>query len=497
LAAVASVTPGSDPYTNALLGNYRWASGTLSYSFPTAAGVYGSPYGSSEQLNNFGVLNWMQQNAARAAFANFAAVANVTFTELAGTDASATLRLAMSNEPSTAWAYLPATPGEGGDVWFNNSGGYYNNPVRGNYAYATFLHEIGHAMGLEHPHENGMPLERDTMEFTVMSYRSYVGASTSTGYVNENWGFAQTLMMQDIAAIQLMYGANFNFNSGSTTYSWDPNTGQMFTNGAGQAMPGGNRIFQTVWDGGGVDTYDFSNYGTNLYIDLRPGQWNTVSDTQLAKLHYNGSQKPGGNIANALQYNGDARSLIENAVGGSGIDTLIGNDANNVLIGGGGNDTMIGGLGDDVYEVTEAGDTVMELANEGYDWVSTSTNYTLGANLEGLYLYGAVNGTGNELSNRLVGSAQSNVLIGGGGNDTIIGGLGDDVFQFHKGEVGTDSIIDFSHVEGDLLRFVGYSADAVLQQVDASNWKVIDGEWVNAIHFANGATIGAGDYFFI
>ena len=373
LAAVASVTPGSDPYTNALLGNYRWASGNLSYSFPTTAGVYGSPYGSNEPLNTFGVLNGTQQNVARAAFANYAAVANVVFSEFtAGSTGSATLRLAMSNAPNTAWAYLPSTPAEGGDVWFNNSGGYYNNPVKGNYAYATFLHEIGHAMGLEHPHENYMPLERDSMDFTVMSYRSYVGASTSTGYVNENWGFAQSLMMQDIAAVQLMYGANFNTNNGNTTYSWNPGTGQMSINGVGQATPGGNRIFETVWDGGGVDTYDFSNYATNLNVDLRPGQWSTLSDSQLARLHYNGSQKADGNVANALQYNGDARSLIENAAGGSGNDTMVGNDAANVLWGnagndtiqgGGGNDTLHGGNGDDALDGGAGTNTVVLRGN--------------------------------------------------------------------------------------------------------------------------------------
>ena len=61
-----------------------------------------------------------------------------------------------------------------------------------------------------------MPVERDSMEYTVMSYRAYEGAAL-TGYVNETWGFAQSLMQLDIAAIQQMYGANFTTNSGATT----------------------------------------------------------------------------------------------------------------------------------------------------------------------------------------------------------------------------------------------------------------------------------------
>jgi serralysin len=135
---------------------------------------------------------------------------------------------------------------------------------------------------------------------------------------NEIWSFAQTFMMVDIAALQHLYGADFTTNGGNTTYRWDPATGETFIDGAGQGSPGANRIFRTVWDGGGVDLYDFSNYATNLVVNLRPGEWTTTSSQQLALLgpgHY-----ARGNIANALQVEGDPRSLIENARGGSGND---------------------------------------------------------------------------------------------------------------------------------------------------------------------------------
>lgn len=349
MAAVASVTPSSNAYINALLSNYKWASGSLTYSFPSSYTYYESGYGSNEPLRNFEGLNGTQQGAVRAAFANFAAVANVTFTELTGASAAnATLRLAMSDAPNTAWGYMPHTAAEGGDSWYNNASGVYDNPLRGNYAYTTFLHEIGHTLGLEHPHENGMPIDRDSMEYTVMTYRPYVGAPL-TGYTNESWGYAQTLMTYDIAAIQLLYGANFSSNSGNTTYSWSPTTGQAFIDGVAQATPGGNRIFQTVWDGGGTDTYDFSNYATALNVDLGPGQWTTTSSAQLARLHYNGGQIADGNIANALQYNGDARSLVENAVGGNGNDTIAGNNTAN---------SLWGGIGDDFILGAEGGDTI-------------------------------------------------------------------------------------------------------------------------------------------
>ena len=75
-------------------------------------------------------------------------------------------------------------------------------------------------------------------------------------------------------------------------------------------------------------------------------------------------------------------------------------------------------------------DVVIENADEGNDWVySKMINYTLGANVENLVLElsgGAINGTGNDLDNRIYGNGFKNVLTGGGGDDTLNGGFGAD-----------------------------------------------------------------------
>ena len=78
--------------------------------------------------------------------------------------------------------------------------------------------------------------------------------------------------MYDIAALQTLYGANYKTNSSDTRYQWDPNTGELFVNGIGQGAPGANNVFMTVWDGGGNDTYDFSNYETNLKVSRSQGE---------------------------------------------------------------------------------------------------------------------------------------------------------------------------------------------------------------------------------
>jgi serralysin len=364
----------------------------------------------------------------------------MTFSEVTGAAAgTAVLRLGMSDTPPTAEGYQPDASAPGGDAWFNNSSGDYDNPVLGNYAWTTVLHEIGHTLGLMHPHESEppMPLDRDFLAYTVMSYRSYQGAPTD-GYTNDTWGFSQTYMMEDIASLQYLYGANYNFHSANDTYTWSPTTGQMSINGAAQAMPGGNSILGTIWDGGGNDTYDFSNYSSGVIVDLQPGGWSTLSSSQLA---HTGGGAPPGNVANALLYNNDARSLIENAIGTSGDDVITGNQAANHLVGGAGGDTLFGLAGNDVLD-GGAGYNVLH-GNDGND--------TLNGGIDGESLYGDVgNDTiyGNLGDDYMEGGDGADHMEGGGGNDHVDGGSGDDTLLGGANDDVLDGWAGIDHIEG-------------------------------------------------
>lgn len=459
-STVANVATGTNNI-DALIADQRWTSNTVTFSFTDSfSNDYESGYpNSSVHLASFNSLSLLQQTVARSAMGQYEAVSGLNLVELTSTnDRNATVRIARSDHPgrigAAAYAYLPSAFVVAGDIWFDNSFG--NTPRIGNRSYRTFLHEIGHALGLEHGHEiNGiantaLSSDRDSMEFSVMTYRSAVGGGF---FANETWGFSQSLMMYDIAAIQAMYGANFNTNAGNTTYTFSTATGEMFINGLGQGIPGANRLFRTVWDGNGIDTYDFSNYTTNLAIDLTPGGWSDLDVSGsfqkaiLQQASIGPTQYARGHVFNALQYNGDVRSLIENANGGSGNDTLNGNSTNNILQGNGGNDTLNGNDGDDSlygHSLVSGGG------------LSTETNILNGGDGDDT-LYGS------DGIDSLNGGAGDDFIRGNGSNDTINGGSGIDKVSyfaatgsvfinlttgFVSGADGTDTLTGIENLSG-------------------------------------------------
>ncbi len=425
MTATANVGDTGSTKIDALLYGTKWAVTNLTFSFPTSKSHYG--YG-PEKNNNFQTFNSQQKWAtSKILTQQFEAVSGLEFNKVTETGSNhADLRFAMSDTPSTAYAYYPHTSQVGGDSWYNNSGKQYDNPKPGNYDFQTILHEIGHAVGLKHGHEKDfgnpkLPKNLDSNEFSVMTYRSFVGEKLNKDIGPEKWGYPQSLMMLDIAALQHMYGADYGHRSGDTVYSWSPSTGQMSVNGKGQPKPGANRIYQTVWDGNGEDTYDFSKYKANLDVDLGPGEWTTTSKAQTALIGTEANGKDHyarGNIANAMLYKGNQKSLIENAKGGSGNDEIRGNKADNWLKGNGGNDDLFGFQGSDKLS-----------GGSGRDYVQGHGGRD---NLFG----GSANDTisGGSANDSVRGDAGADKLKGGAGDDTLTGNGGDDTLNGHGGD---------------------------------------------------------------
>ncbi len=192
--------------------------------------------------------------------------------------------------------------------------------------------------------------------------------------------------------------------------------------------------------------------------------WGNASDNFLAG-NANDNQLSGFGGSDVLEGNAGNDSLNggqgnDRLSGGEGADQLVGGEGDDELDGGSGADSMVGGAGDDVYAVDDPGDRVSEAVGEGYDTVVSSASHTLGSNIEELTLVGYenVDGTGNELDNKIQGNSSNNILRGLGGNDYLAGGYGED--QLHGGAGddvylvvnGGSAVIELADSGHDLVR---------------------------------------------
>jgi serralysin len=265
-------------------------------------------------------------------------------------------------------------------------------------------------------------------------------------------------MLADMIALGAKYGASAAPFAGDTVWGFHTNvTSVVFRDLARLAA---TTSFVIV-DRGGVDTVDFSGYGSDQHIALRAEAASdvggmtanmTIARGTVIENAIGGAGNDvitGGSFGNALLGNAGNDRLAGRAgddrlSGGEGIDYLLGEEGNDALDGGGGVDRAEGGAGNDFYRVDRPSDAVVETLRGvagGSDTVLATVSFRLSANLETLILGGGRAGslTGNELGNGLTGNAAANriagrggddLLQGGGGGDQLTGGTGADTFRF-------------------------------------------------------------------
>lgn len=198
--------------------------------------------------------------------------------------------------------------------------------------------------------------------------------------------------------------------------------------GAGNDLLDGGKGVDTMVGGGGNDIYvlddhreleHINRYEADIYQDpgidtLRITYRNTSLTPLVVDL----------GMSNLLE--------VENVqIIGSGLFEVVGNDLDNILDGGKAANILRGGNGNDTYIVGHKNAQVIELDGEGdNDTVMSTVSWSLGANLENLSLLGkaAINATGNELANLLIGNDGNNILDGGAGADRLEGGKGNDTY---------------------------------------------------------------------
>ena len=398
---------------DSLISGFQWESSkwwmpgavtNLTYSFITPGMAYfATNYSADNEYKNMYALTAAQQTAITGALASWSAVANITF-RLTTDNATnvGDLRFGgytQMDNTAAAWAYFPSDDPNGGDVWIGPNTNDAT-PDKGSYDFMTFIHEIGHAVGLKHPFSPGgsntitLDPALDDVSLTVMSY-------------NNSYSYQPTTpMLLDILAIQSLYGVNNLWMTGNNVYSWAPT----------------QSVFETIWDAGGNDSIDASNQLAAVRINLNEGQFSQIGQ---AFTDQNGDAF---NEGLAIAFG----AKIENAYGSAFDDSLIGNALGNLLNGMSGADTMDGGAGNDAYVVDNIGDAVIERGSSltELDTVYSYIDYTLGSNVESLMLVGAanLNGTGNALNNVLTGNFGNNLLDGGIGADVMSGDTGNDTY---------------------------------------------------------------------
>ncbi|WP_226580417.1 S8 family serine peptidase [Acuticoccus sediminis] len=289
------------------------------------------------------------------------------------------------------------------------------------------------------------------------------------------------------------------------------------TSGDGDDLLTGNALGNRLSGGRGDDTLDggagtdtlIGGAGDDRYIVDQPGDRvieradegiDTIETALNITLPANVERVILRGAAWSVQGSSADNTMIGNAAcnritGRAGDDYLTSHDGDDTLDGGGGADTMIGGAGDDRYTVGNAGDVVRETGGEGFDTVRSYISFTLGDDVERLELLkSALNGSGNDLANSLVGNSFGNMLNGLGGQDHIRGEAGDDTIS---GGAGDDTMIGGT---GDDTYIVGLRSDVVVEETGAGHDTVVSyagtfrlDDNVERMELRSGAQVGYGN----
>ncbi|MFW2545263.1 matrixin family metalloprotease [Primorskyibacter sp. 2E107] len=384
---------------------------------------------------------------ARWALEAWEAVADLQFVEVQGGG-----EITFTDHEYGAFSYWSSTNGYITSATVNVHSSWITNGAEiDSYAFSTYMHEIGHALGLGHQgdYDGNAVYGQDNVfanDSWQMSLMSYFDQRDNT-QIQASYADVLTPMIVDVIAIQSLYGAPDATSPSAGNTVWGVNStlggymGSFFN-----SLPGGGNT--TVYNGGPVTFTIYDRDGLDL-LDL--------SYTDAAgRINMNGAgiSNVGGLIGNLII----ARdTVIENLITGEGNDTITGNSADNVIrsnggaddiIGGDGNDEIWSGAGDDRLFGGAGNDTLYGGAGNDLMGGAAGNDSLFGADgNDSIYagsgndMLGGVNGNdslfGADGNDSLFGGSGNDTLGGVNGNDSVFGGTGDDALY---GGAGADAL---------------------------------------------------------
>ena len=379
-SASLSYDRSNNEYLDGLITGYYWDGNdtlispykTITYSFDTDDIAW----------SGFGM------SALENAFEAWSSVIDLSFVQVdEGDNENIEYFLYNDNAGSLGWHYLPTSFGAyGTHAGAFNSNGYgwdAEGLSEGGLGYSTILHEIGHGIGLDHPHDatflasvfpgvgsafDDFGVNNQNQEiFTVMSYNSNWAEHFDW---NIYYGNASTPMALDIAAAQFIYGMNDSHNSNNDTY-YLPNLDSDYIS------------WKCIWDTGGTDLISGANSSLGCEIWLTDadlvgtfagGRVSVNRDVSLS-ISAQTSVQGGFTIANGV--------LIENAIGSNFDDLIYGNDSDNSISGLSGDDILAGFLGADILNGNEGDDTFLISSLDGNTLAENGNDYQINTILDG------------------------------------------------------------------------------------------------------------------
>jgi hypothetical protein len=283
------------PDWNYLTGN---PANTLYYTFSVASGnevINGQPVTGQE------AFSWNQQHYTRQAIGYIAQVTGINFVETSSGEAAqvhfANFDIASYDTVGLcSWnsTYRSYTTGElvsydaDAYIYLDNRehAGQSANLAPGGSGYETLLHELGHMLGLKHPHEDTilLPAAQDNTAYTLMSYNDAPGTAPYTAYNSI-----------DLAALAWIYGGDGlggerGIHSAGGRYLIGSITGETLQGTSLNDKLRGEQGDDMIYGGEGTDTaifggsrasYVFNDLGGDLLLAQGLDGTDTLSSIEL------------------------------------------------------------------------------------------------------------------------------------------------------------------------------------------------------------------------